>query len=385
VANRTTNKENFKMSASQIKILFIIPSLGGGGAERVMVNLLRHIDRSKFKPLLAVVNLKSAVYLEELATDVELFDLNCDRVRYALPKIIRLIWRTKPQLVFSTLGHLNLWLAILQPLLPPKTHFLCRETTIVSVAIKIESDFYQKFWPWAYKTFYNRFERIICQSKYMRDDMVASFDISADKIVVINNPVDIDRLRQMAAEPVSTNLFKIDGTPTINLVSAGRMVRVKGFDLLIEALALNANSSVFLTLLGEGPLLEELKTLAQQRGIASQIRFVGYQKNPYAFFAQADAFVLSSRHEGFPNVVLEAIACGTPVIATPAVGGVREILDNMDNCLIAQSINAESLAIALATFSYGKRLSPDAAKPYEIGKIVKLYEQQFIKVSRCRL
>lgn len=381
MAGRETNKKDFKTMTSRIKILFIIPSLRGGGAERVMVNLLRHLDRSKFKPLLAVVNLKSAVYLEELATDVELFDLNCDRVRYALPKIIRLIWNIRPQVVFSTLGHLNLWLAILQPLLPKKTNYLCRETTIVSVAIKIESAFYQKFWPWAYKAFYNRFEMIICQSKYMRDDMLASFNISADKIVVINNPVDIDQLGQLCLATVATGMLKVKGSSTTHLVSAGRMVRVKGFDLLIEALALNANPSVFLTLLGEGPLLEELKALAQLRGIAAQIRFVGYQKNPYPFFAQADAYVLSSRYEGFPNVVLEAIACGTPVIATPAVGGTSEILNDMAGCLMTERVSAKSLAVALATFSYGKRLAPDAAKSYEIGKIVKLYEQQFIKVS----
>ena len=163
------------------------------------------------------------------------------------------------------------------------------------------------------------------------------------------------------------------------------MVNVKGFDLLIEALALNANPSIFLTLLGEGPLLEELKALAEQRGVSAQIRFVGYQKNPYPFFAQADAYVLSSRYEGFPNVVLEAIACGTPVIATPAVGGVSEILDGMVDCLMAESVSVESLAKALAVFCYGKRLSPDAAKSYEIAKIVKSYEQQFLRVSWCQL
>jgi len=370
---------------SRIKILFIIPSLGGGGAERVMVNLLRHLDRSKFEGLLAVVNLKSAVYLEELPTDVELFDLNCKRVRYALPKIIRLIWTVRPKVVFSTLGHLNLWMAMLRPLLPQKTKYLCRETTIVSVAIENDSTCYQKFWSWGYKTFYGCFDRIICQSKYMRDDMLTSFSIAADKTVVINNPVDIDRIRHMAAELVVTGMVKVKRSSTIHLVSAGRMVSVKGFDLLIEALALNANPLIFLTLLGEGPLLEELKALAEQRGVSAQIRFVGYQKNPYPFFAQADAYVLSSRYEGFPNVVLEAIACGTPVIATPAVGGVSEILDGMVGCLMAESVSVESLAKALAVFCYGKRLSLDAAKSYEIAKIVKSYEQQFLMESLCQV
>jgi glycosyltransferase involved in cell wall biosynthesis len=158
----------------------------------------------------------------------------------------------------------------------------------------------------------------------------------------------------------------------------GRLVKAKGFDLLIEALGLIANPSLFLTLLGEGPLLEELRDQAKARGLGKQIRFVGFQKNPYAFIARADAFVLSSRYEGFPNVILEALACGTPVIATPAVGGTKEILEGLDGCLIAKSVSAEGLAEALSSFVYGKRLSSDVIEQYAIGRIVNFYEQQFL-------
>ena len=89
----------------------------------------------------------------------------------------------------------------------------------------------------------------------------------------------------------------------------------------VFASGMTAWTCICLTLLGEGPLRPELERLAQQSGVADRVHFVGFQKNPYPFFAQADAFVLSSRYEGFPNVVLEALACGTPVIATPAPGG----------------------------------------------------------------
>jgi glycosyltransferase involved in cell wall biosynthesis len=366
---------------NRTKILFLIPSLGAGGAERVLVNLLNHLDRSKFVLVLAVVNLSTAVFLEDLAADVELIDLGCTRVRFALIKIIRLIWQLQPLVVFSTLGHLNLLLAILKPLLPRNIRYLCRKTTILSEALKSYPN--PRFlWAWAYKRFYRRFDKIICQSKYMRDDFTANFGIPEEKTVVINNPVDIERVKRLASELIDTGINKNESTLTgqqkINLVSAGRLVKTKGFDLLIEAIALTGNHAFNLTLLGDGPLKSELQALAEVRGIASQVRFVGFQKNPYAFIAQADAYVLSSRFEGFPNVVLESLACGTPVIATPALGGTREILDGLDGCLLANSISAAGLAEALSNFNFGKRLPPEVIIPYEIKRIVNLYEQQFL-------
>ncbi len=366
---------------SRIKIVFIIPTLGMGGAERVIVNLLRHLNRSKFEPVLIVLNFKDSVYLEDLPPDLMRFDLKCNRARYALPKIIRLLWKLKPQVVFSTIGNLNLWMAFIKPLLPPKTKYICRETTILSEAFKFKSQLDLRFWKWAYKTFFCRFEKIICQSKYMRDDLVSSFGIPAEKTVIIYNPIDIDRIRLLAAKPIDTGMSKMmatqAGSPVINIVAAGRMVYAKGFDLLIEALALSNNPAILLTILGDGQLRGELEALANKLGVAGQVRFAGYQKNPYPFFRQADAFVLSSRYEGFPNVLLEAIACGTPVIATPAKGGTLELLDNLEGCLMTNSISSTSLAEALASFSYGKRLPLNTGEPYAIGKIIKLYEQQF--------
>jgi glycosyltransferase involved in cell wall biosynthesis len=362
-------------NSSRTKILFLIPSLAGGGAERVIVNLLRHLDRSKFDLILAVVNMNSAVFLADLPSDVKLVDLECTRVRFAILKIIRLIWKIQPKVVFSTLGHLNLMLAILKPLLPKSIRYLCRETTILSEGLKSYS--YPHCWEWGYKSFYTRFDKIICQSRYMRDDLIANFGLPANKLVVINNPVDISRVRDLAAKPITTGILK-DDKHVINLVSVGRLVKVKGFDLLIEALALIANPSIYLTLLGEGPLQQDLQALIKARGLDGQVRFAGFQKNPYAYIAQADAYVLSSRYEGFPNVVLEALACCTPVVATPALGGTQEILEGLEGCLMAKSITAESLAEVLSSFTYGDRLSQDAIRPYEIGHIVALYEQHLL-------
>jgi glycosyltransferase involved in cell wall biosynthesis len=134
-----------------------------------------------------------------------------------------------------------------------------------------------------------------------------------------------------------------------------------------------------LTLLGEGPLRAALEQLAKHRGVADRVRFVGFQKNPYPFFVQADAFVLSSRYEGFPNVVLEALACGTPVIATPAPGGVAEIAELAGGVLLASAVDAESLSLAIKRFFGGEaKTGPVRLTPFHVDKIVDQYQKLLI-------
>lgn len=360
------------------QILFLIPTLTAGGAERVITTLLHHLDKKKFRLILAVADMYDSVYREDVPKEVEFVDLQCSRVRYALPKIIQLIRRRRPEVVISTMGHLNLALSILRPLLPDEVRYIARETSIVSELIR----HYRKpwFWAWAYRRFYSRFDAVVCQSNYMSIDLIENFGLPKSKAVVIHNPVDIKRIHYLMTEAVNTELEPLAAhmseTP-IQLVAAGRLSHEKGFDLLIEALALCNNPRMYLTILGKGPLRGELEQLAIDRGISQQVRFAGFQKNPYPFFANAHVFILSSRFEGFPNVVLEALACGTPVIATPAPGGVKEIMEGKPGCLLAESVTAEGLAAAIQRFSGGKIIATDIIRPYAVETVTRCYEQVF--------
>lgn len=361
------------------RILFLIPTLTAGGAERVITTLLRHLDKRRFDITLAVVNMRDGVFRAELPTDIQLIDLNCGRVRYAIPKIVALAWRIKPSVVFSTLGHLNIVLAIVRHMLPVGMRLIARETSIVSNTIQETS--YPRYWAWLYKTFYPYFDQIICQSHYMAEDLQRNFGIKSSSLVIINNPVDIQRISQMLRKPLleHEDFYFARSNGTLLLLAAGRLVDVKGFDILIQAIALCRDLSVRVLILGEGPERSRLESMCVTFEVEDRVRFAGYQSNPYPFIAKADAFILSSRYEGFPNVVLEALACGTPVIATPAPGGTLEILAGIDGCEIAESVSVDALAIAIRRVCLGRRerIGVEAVSRFAVVPIISAYTQVF--------
>jgi glycosyltransferase involved in cell wall biosynthesis len=315
------------------------------------------------------------VLRHEIPDDVTFIDLEATRVRHALPRVISLVRRIKPDILFSTLGHLNVALAMIRFLLPGSVRTVARETTVVSCSLDLQK--HRLLWRALYQTFYRLHDEVICQSRYMRDDLVTQFQFPASKVCVIHNPVDVERVRRLAMEPAG-----IPTAPgTVNLVAAGRLDKEKGFDLLIDALALLNRPEIQLTLLGEGTLEDELKRHASERGVAGQIHFAGFQSNPFAWFAKADAFVLSSRYEGFPNVVLESLACGTPVIATPAPGGTGEILQTVADCVIASDVSAPALAEAIRRWmeSPRRRIADSAVDPYRLERILAQYEAALLR------
>lgn len=352
-------------------VLFLIPSLRGGGAERVLVTILAHLDRTRFRATLAVVNLRDATFLDELPSDLELIDLNCTRVRYAVFGIMRLIWLRRPDVVFSTLGHLNLAISVMRYFLPRDVRFMARETSVVSA---VNDEPHQvPLLNVLYKIFYQKFDHVICQSAFMRDDLVQRYLFPQRKITVISNPVDLERVRKNA-DDLAVNCGY--GSGVVNFVAVGRMSREKGIDRLLDAIAMLEDNSVHLTIVGEGPLSDDLKKHALSVGIAERVRFVGFQPNPYPYIARADALILSSQYEGFPNVVLEALACGTPVIATPAPGGLCEIVEGIVECEIADEISVDALYRAIKKWLVGSRKRVDrfAVDRFRVEKIVDLYQ-----------
>ena len=351
-----------------------MPSLTGGGAERVMLTLVKHIDRDRFLPVFILMK-KEGKFLNSIASDIEVIDLNSLSARYGIFKIAKVIKEQKPDIVFSTLGYLNLLIAMIRPFYSKKIKFISRESNTVSVENKTEK--YPKLFDWLYQNVYNNFDLIITQSKYMRDDLVENFAIDKNKTSIIYNPVDIDEVVEKSNQ-TGENLLPKNKT---NLIAVGRLSYQKGFDILVDTMTY-LDESFHLTILGEGEDEQMLKNKIKTLGLEDKISLKGFTQNPYIYMKEADFFILSSRYEGLPNVVLESYACKTPVIAFNMPGGTAEIVKDANTGLVVKDVNASSLSKAIIKakkMEFNKESLRDFCKEnFAVEKIVKEYEDNFL-------
>src|ERR1051326_1272191 len=284
---------------SRKRILFFVPAFkgGSGGPERAIAVLLRSLDHDRYECHLALAQTGHA-YLEEIPHCVAVHQLQVSRMRYALPGILRLVWRLRPQTILATVSYLNAMVIIGQSFFPRGIKLLLREATTPSAFIEKDTH-YPRLWSWLYRRLYPRAERIICLSDSVLEDMALHFGIPREKLVRIYNPVEIKTLRQLAS--AQGNPYRESGP---HLVTAGRLRHEKGVDLLLEAMSgvIKRFPGVRLAILGEGPLEAELKAQASALKVAHAIDFLGFQPNPWSYIKHADLFVLASRFEGLPNV-----------------------------------------------------------------------------------
>ena len=362
----------------KIKILFIIPSMAGGGAERVFSLLVKHISRGEFEPSLALLN-KEGPFLADVPGDVEMIDLKSPKSRYAFLKIIRLVRRLKPDIVCTTLGYLNLITLMAGIFFPNDTRIVIRESTHVSESLKLER--YKRIFIRLYRRLYKRAHGIICLSESMKNDLLSHFTIPPDKITVIPNPVECEHVRQRLVERPALDFKELDRNKT--LISIGRLEYEKGHDLLIEALS-QLDRDVYLILVGSGTRQKKLEELARRKGLGDKVIFAGFQQNPFAFTKYASLFVFPSRYEGFGSAIVEALACGLPVVTFAGPTAAREIIHPGFNGFLAEKIDPEHLTCAIEKAMkhcfQSDEIVRDAKSRFDIHEIISRYEVVFNNV-----
>ena len=315
----------------KISVIFILPDLETGGAERIVTTIANHLSRDRFEPKILLLR-KQGGYLNFLKKDVEIIDINTERIRHSLKPILREIYRRRPDIVFSGFGEVNAYLSLFIKLFP-RTKFIARETNVVSQHVtRKEIRFFYNF--------YNNYQKIIAQSDDMMKDLVSNFNIKKKKITKINNPVDFDFIDEKLSIAVKPEGFKYNYK---NVVAIGNLSARKGFDNLLKVFSRLKNKNIMLHILGDGKDKEVLLQMKEFLGLKNVI-FHGRQENPYQFLKYADLFILSSRYEGFPNVLLEAGACGTYSLANNCPGGINEIIQNNVNGEIGNIENYEDFA-----------------------------------------
>lgn len=355
------------------KVFFCIPSLAGGGAEKVFVNLVNHLDPSVFE--VTLINLTSSNSKYVVSDEVRVLNLNAKRVRNALFKIIMLVNKEKPDLIISTLGHLNFMLLLLKGFFPRKTKLVIRPTNILSLNKK-ESKFKQ-LRRYSRSIFYKLADKVICQSELMKNDFIKYTGVSPSKVTKIFNPVDINKTIENSNEAID---YSFDQNYKY-IIFVGRLEEVKRIPLIIESFEEYhyKNLKSKLLILGEGSREQELKDLVIKKDLQGKVVFLGFQKNPYKWIRNSDLFIMASKSEGMPNVLIEALTLEIPVLILRHPGGTIDILKKLN----IQNRFVNELKITSNSFdSYNKNLLPLLSREFGIEKIISDYEKIFINICK---
>ncbi len=350
-----------------------------GGAEKVISFISNNLNPRYFNLFLLVIGKEETAVFPFPIGKTKF--LNENSVARSIPKIAKEITHRKPEIVFSTLIHLNLWLSSIL-FFYPKIKFITREASILSELKGINKfSFLQSFFYSILFPIYRfRVNKIVCQSDDMLDDFRVNFNVPLEKLVKISNPIQVKIT--MKRQEIS----KLDNDRAIlKLVTVGRLSYVKGYDRIFSLLRKLKDTTNFkYTIIGNGPMKEYLLNLAVEYSIFDNVVFIDHLKEPMIEVIKNDFFLQGSYSEGFPNAVLEAASIGMPIIAFSSKGGTSEIIKNGINGYIINS--EEEISILLNNwqnlrFENMENSVKDIWNKYSPDSIISKYEKLFFTIK----
>jgi glycosyltransferase involved in cell wall biosynthesis len=332
------------------RIAILLPSFQGGGVERVMVSLADHfINRGH--PVDVVVGDARGPLASSLPIAAQLVDLKTRRVLASLPALARYLLRAQPAVLLSPMDHVNLVALWARRLAGVSTRVVIGVPNVMSRGVLSAPHRRERWVPFLARGFYPWADAIIAVSAGVADDLARTTGLERSRIRVVYNPVVTPELLRLASAPVS-HAWLAPGEPPV-VLGAGRLTAQKDFPTLLRAFAqVRAGRPARLLILGEGEGRGELEALREDLGLSQNVDLPGYVPNPYAYMSRAGVFALSSAWEGFGLVLVEAMACGLPVVSTDCPGGPAEILESGAYGRLVPTGDARALAGAiLATLS----------------------------------
>ena len=356
-------------SPSGARLAIFAPSMAQGGAERGALKLAEGLMRRGFEVDL-VLAAAEGPRLPEVSPDVRIVDLRARRVLTSLPRLIAYLRREEPLALISYLDHANVIALTACRLVRYRGRVVVVEQNTLSEAAKHGKSRRDRLMPQIVRVAYPRADYVVGVSSGVVDDLARFTSLPAEKLKVVFNPIVTPDLKERAKEPVEHPWFT-DGSKVF--VAVGRLRPQKDFRTLLQAFSrVRAARPARLLILGEGPERSELEELARELGIADDVSLPGSVENPYAYLSRAVAFVLSSRWEGLPTVLIEALACGLPVIATDCPSGPREILAGGRYGKLVGVNAVEDLAAAMEEALDGRLARPpdESWQPYELDAVV---------------
>jgi len=301
----------------KITIFVLLPSFTNGGAEKVTLSLIQSLDNNIFNYFLVMQNTVGP--LKTNISKNKIIDLKSLRFRNSLYKLVKKIFEKKPKVIFSTFPHMTIILLLIKKLFFLDFIIIAREPNMPSISLANApySYIFQKL----YKITMPAVDGVIVSSSAMEKEIISK-GIDQNKVIIIANPINLTKIRY------TKNIYRQKGKG-IRIVFVGRLVYQKGIDRLLPLLKYIPN--IHLTIIGEGKEKEHLLKIIEEENIHAKVKFLGLLSNPYPYIAGADYFILPSRWEGFPNVVLESLALGTPVIAMKELSSLKDLKINILN------------------------------------------------------
>lgn len=325
------------------KVLFITPSFSKGGAEKNILNIINSLPNNRFKIYLIVCN-NQTNYAKQLNKQIELIVLNKISVNKSIVPIINIIKKIKPQLVFTSATHLAMPIILYKLVTFANFKIITRIPSLPSNKLE-KKGIKTKALSILNNQLLKKSDFLIAQTLEMKEEIHQYYGAKKEDIIFIPNIVDVQTIKKYALEYVE---LKKDA---FYFVASGSLYSVKGFDILIKSFARVYSTSFDCKLIILGDETVEkgykkyLEQLIKEHNLMDQVQLLGHQDNPYKYYQFADAFVLSSIKEGFPNVVLENLVLKKPVLVTDCIN--FDGIINDSNGIVVKKSSVESLASGL--------------------------------------
>ncbi|MGQ4648014.1 glycosyltransferase [Lyngbya aestuarii] len=347
----------------------------GGGAEIVMLNLARGFAEQGLKVDLVLVKAEGA-YLSQIPAKVRVIKLESPRLLKSIPDLADYLKKEQPAVLISALEDTNMVALWARQLAGVSTKVMVTVHNNLSREAQNATQLKRKFTPQFVKWFYPWADWVVAVSQGVADNLI-DIGLPSEKIKVIYNPIVTPELNEKLRESLDHPWFLPDQPPVI--LGVGRLEKQKNFATLLRAFAkVRQHYPVRLMILGEGSERYHLESLVQKLEIAEDVVFPGFVGNPYAYMKQAALLVLSSSWEGFGNVLVEAMAAGTPVVSTDCESGPAEILANGQYGRLVAVGDSEDMAKAIATTledSQNEELLKQRANEFSLKKALIQYKE----------
>ncbi|MGH2630441.1 MAG: glycosyltransferase, partial [Actinomycetota bacterium] len=309
---------------------------------------------------------------------VRVVDLGAGRVLASLPGLVRYLRRERPSAMLTSLAHVSVVGVWARRMARVGTRLVVNEQNTFSLETSNSTRRRHRYLPVLTKRFYPWADAIVAVSQGAADDLALASGLAPGRIQVVHNPIVTPLLREMAAEPLGSPSFGPwfrPGEPPV-LVAVGRFTPQKDFGTLVRAFALvRERREARLLILGDGPERGHLEATVARLGLGESVGLPGWVTNPYPTMVRAGAFVLSSRWEGLPSVLIEALYCGVPVVATDCPSGPVEILEGGKHGRLVPVGDVEELARGMGSALDGEvpRPTEESWRPYEQDTVVDRY------------